>query len=64
MADVDTQREAVLDALDNVAARLSEEKTYLTDLDSAIGDADHGSNMQRGFSKAAEKRSPCCSKPW
>ncbi|KTG30903.1 dihydroxyacetone kinase subunit DhaL [Haloferax profundi] len=56
MADVDTQREAVLDALDNVAERLTAEKSYLTDLDSAIGDADHGSNMQRGFSKAAEKR--------
>ncbi|KAB1196242.1 MULTISPECIES: dihydroxyacetone kinase subunit DhaL [Haloferax] len=56
MADVDTQREAVLEALDNVSTRLTDEKSYLTDLDSAIGDADHGSNMQRGFSKAAEKR--------
>ncbi|AFK19312.1 dihydroxyacetone kinase subunit L [Haloferax mediterranei ATCC 33500] len=56
MADVETQRDAVLDALDNVAARLAEEKGYLTDLDSAIGDADHGANMQRGFGEAAEKR--------
>ncbi len=27
----------------------SEHKTYLTQLDSAIGDADHGINMDRGF---------------
>ncbi|PIE34964.1 dihydroxyacetone kinase subunit L [candidate division KSB3 bacterium] len=27
----------------------SENKTYLTELDSAIGDADHGINMDRGF---------------
>ncbi|ELZ98877.1 dihydroxyacetone kinase subunit DhaL [Haloferax mucosum ATCC BAA-1512] len=56
MADAETERDAVLDALDNVAARLADEKSYLTDLDSAIGDADHGANMQRGFGKAAEKR--------
>jgi dihydroxyacetone kinase-like protein len=31
------------------AARLQEAKAYLTDLDSAIGDADHGANMDRGF---------------
>ncbi len=28
----------------------SEKKEYLTDLDSAIGDADHGINLDRGFS--------------
>ncbi|MFC7203550.1 dihydroxyacetone kinase subunit DhaL [Haloferax namakaokahaiae] len=56
MTDVDTQREAVLAALDNVAARLADEKKYLTNLDSEIGDADHGTNMERGFGKAAEKR--------
>ncbi|MCK3654611.1 dihydroxyacetone kinase [Pasteurellaceae bacterium Macca] len=28
---------------------------FLTELDTAIGDADHGLNMQRGFSKVAEK---------
>jgi dihydroxyacetone kinase-like protein len=55
MADVDTQREAVLAAVDAVAERLSEEKSYLTDLDSVIGDADHGANMNRGFGKVAEK---------
>lgn len=34
----------------NLAAdRIHEQKQYLTDLDSAIGDADHGINMDRGF---------------
>ncbi len=28
---------------------LHENAAYLTELDSAIGDADHGSNMDRGF---------------
>ena len=54
MADDDTQREAVRAAAENVADRLEEEKEYLTDLDSAIGDADHGANMSRGFRAAAE----------
>ena len=31
------------------AAVVAENKTYLTQLDSAIGDADHGINMDRGF---------------
>jgi dihydroxyacetone kinase-like protein len=38
------------------AARvLAEQRQYLTDLDAAIGDADHGVNMDRGF-KAAVAR--------
>jgi phosphoenolpyruvate---glycerone phosphotransferase subunit DhaL len=32
-----------------VAAAMAEHKEHLTQLDSAIGDADHGVNMQRGF---------------
>ncbi|MFK8845341.1 dihydroxyacetone kinase subunit DhaL [Streptomyces sp. Ac-502] len=31
------------------AASVDREASRLTDLDSAIGDADHGSNLQRGF---------------
>jgi len=31
----------------------AENKNYLTDLDAAIGDADHGINMNRGFSAVA-----------
>jgi len=54
MADDDTQREAVRAVAENVADRLEDEKEYLTDLDSAIGDADHGANMSRGFRAAAD----------
>ncbi len=54
MADEDMQREAILTAVEQVADRLEEEKSYLTELDSAIGDADHGSNLARGFRAAAD----------
>lgn len=33
----------------------SENKQYLTELDSAIGDADHGINMNRGFTNAMKE---------
>lgn len=36
-------------------ARLAAEKEYLTTLDSAIGDADHGINMDRGFQAVVAK---------
>jgi dihydroxyacetone kinase-like protein len=35
--------------LKDYAAAIAEHKQYLTELDSAIGDADHGINMDRGF---------------
>jgi phosphoenolpyruvate---glycerone phosphotransferase subunit DhaL len=35
--------------LTTATARLDDAKAYLTELDSAIGDADHGINMSRGF---------------
>ena len=35
--------------LEEVGARLESERDYLTQLDAAIGDADHGVNMHRGF---------------
>ncbi|MBS9780234.1 MAG: dihydroxyacetone kinase subunit L [Moraxellaceae bacterium] len=37
------------------AVRFENEKAYLTDLDSAIGDADHGINMARGFTAVASE---------
>jgi dihydroxyacetone kinase-like protein len=37
------------------AGRLQAAKTYLTELDSAIGDADHGINMDRGFTAVMAK---------
>src|SRR5436189_5808441 len=35
--------------LEAAAASLHEQRDYLTQLDAAIGDADHGTNMDRGF---------------
>jgi len=42
-------------ALEKLTVLIEEKKEYLTDLDSAIGDADHGTNMNRGFKKVMEK---------
>ncbi|MGQ4510947.1 dihydroxyacetone kinase subunit DhaL [Streptomyces sp. DW26H14] len=36
------------------AAAVERDAAHLTDLDAAIGDADHGSNLQRGFRAVAE----------
>ncbi|MFP4535549.1 MAG: dihydroxyacetone kinase subunit DhaL [Alkalispirochaetaceae bacterium] len=44
--------DAVLAWLRTVRQRMEENKEYLTQLDSAIGDADHGINMSRGFNAA------------
>lgn len=41
--------------LESTAAVLNENAAYLTQLDSPIGDADHGTNMDRGFKKVMEK---------
>ncbi len=41
--------------LEGSAAALHEQRDYLTQLDAAIGDADHGTNMDRGFSSVAAK---------
>ena len=45
----------VLRWLERTADVLHENRVYLTDLDSAIGDADHGINMDRGFSNVRVK---------
>jgi phosphoenolpyruvate---glycerone phosphotransferase subunit DhaL len=42
--------EDVMRWLERTADVLRENRTYLTELDAAIGDADHGINMDRGFS--------------
>ena len=44
----------VIDVLRAVGRRILEEKDYFTELDSAIGDADHGINMARGFELVSE----------
>src|SRR5207244_10703280 len=41
--------------LERIADVLHENSAYLTQLDSAIGDADHGINMDRGFSAVRSK---------
>ncbi|HHT71458.1 MAG TPA: dihydroxyacetone kinase subunit L [Firmicutes bacterium] len=38
-----------------MGAVIEENKAFLTELDSAIGDADHGINMAKGFRAVAEK---------
>jgi dihydroxyacetone kinase-like protein len=45
----------VMEYLQRVADMLAENKEYLTELDSAIGDADHGINMNRGFQTILKK---------
>src|SRR2546430_4449500 len=55
------EMEAVVNAstvrswLEEAAASVREQRDYLTRLDAAIGDADHGTNMERGF-KAVRQR--------
>lgn len=44
-------KEQILQWLQAVAVVLEQNKDYLTQLDAAIGDADHGINMNRGFQK-------------
>lgn len=46
---------ATLAWLQRSASRLHEQRAYLTDLDAAIGDADHGTNMDRGFTAVMAK---------
>lgn len=48
-------REDVLAWLGLCAQVLDENKAYLTELDSAIGDADHGINIARGFKTVVTK---------
>ncbi|GAB4487169.1 MAG: dihydroxyacetone kinase subunit DhaL [Anaerolineales bacterium] len=48
-------RNDVLAWITAIANVIAENKTYLTELDSAIGDADHGANMDRGFKAVMNK---------
>jgi phosphoenolpyruvate---glycerone phosphotransferase subunit DhaL len=49
MSRVTISYDAVVGWLRSFAAVVAERKDYLTELDSAIGDADHGINMNRGM---------------
>ncbi len=46
----------ILAWIERYAAHIAEQKDYLTQLDAAIGDADHGANMHRGFQAVLAKK--------
>jgi dihydroxyacetone kinase-like protein len=48
-------RDATLDWMKRFAGEMSEHREELVRLDTAIGDGDHGTNMNRGMTKAVEK---------
>lgn len=48
-------RAAMVRFVETYAARIKERRDELTELDSAIGDADHGVNMDRGFTAVSAK---------
>ncbi len=48
-------RDDVLEWIRTSAAVINENSSYLTQLDAAIGDADHGANMDRGFKAVVTK---------
>ena len=50
-------RDRTLDWMNRFADEMSEHREELVVLDTAIGDGDHGTNMNRGMTKAVEKLS-------
>ena len=48
-------RDNALEWIKACANVLAENRDYLTQLDAAIGDADHGANMDRGFKAVINK---------
>jgi dihydroxyacetone kinase-like protein len=47
--------DAIEDWMKRFAAEMAANRAYLTKLDGAIGDGDHGTNMDRGMKKALER---------
>jgi dihydroxyacetone kinase, phosphoprotein-dependent, L subunit len=45
----------VIEILNKISEVMDENKAYLTELDAAIGDGDHGLNMSKGFTAVKEK---------
>lgn len=45
----------VIYILDKISYKIDKNKQYLTDLDAAIGDGDHGLNMSKGFNAVCKK---------
>jgi phosphoenolpyruvate---glycerone phosphotransferase subunit DhaL len=54
--------EQIIRFIEGVAERIKQNRDYLTQLDSAIGDADHGVNLDRGFSTVVTKLAPVADK--
>src|SRR4026209_2516538 len=54
-ADMTISRDQFIDWVKAFAGVIAENKEYLTGLDSAIGDGDHGINMDRGFQAVLTK---------
>src|SRR5919204_2968106 len=54
-SEVPVNRDTVLDWMHRFAAEMEEHRQELVQLDTAIGDGDHGTNMYRGMRKAVEK---------
>jgi dihydroxyacetone kinase-like protein len=53
--ETNVNAETVRRWLTEAAASLNAQRDYLTQLDAAIGDADHGTNMDRGFTAVVVK---------
>lgn len=45
----------VVNILNDIVKTIEDNRQYLTDLDAAIGDADHGINLDRGFKAVRDK---------
>jgi dihydroxyacetone kinase-like protein len=55
VADGTVSLDQLVSWLSRFTALVTDNRSYLTELDSAIGDADHGSNMARGMAAVMEK---------
>ena len=47
--------EKIIQVISQMSRRIEQEKQFLTDLDNAIADGDHGINMARGFAAVEAK---------
>ena len=53
--EIMTDGKGIVRLLTKINEKLQENKDFLTSLDSAIGDGDHGINLSRGFRSVVEK---------
>jgi dihydroxyacetone kinase-like protein len=49
------QGKQVIEILEQIGKKIDENKAYLSELDAAIGDGDHGLNLTKGFKAVIEK---------